>query len=152
MKRLPLFLLLITAYSLKAQLQSPDQFLHYKLGSRYTPHYNIVNYFKYVSETVPNMMKLEQYGVTNEGRPLLLAYIASPANLVRLEQIRQNNRALAGMGAGKNSPDEKGPAVIWLSYNVHGSETSSSEAAMYTLVAQQMTPNRISTEEPNRPA
>src|SRR5689334_7298723 len=133
MKRLPVFLLLIIAYSLKAQLQSPDQFLHYKLGSRYTPHYNIVNYFKYMSETAPTMMKLEQYGVTNEGRPLLLAYIASPENLARLDQIRQNNLALAGMGTNKNSPDEKGPALIWLSYNVHGNETSSSEAAMLTL-------------------
>src|SRR5215831_17890426 len=133
MKRLPVCLLLLIAFHVHAQLQSPDQFLHYKIGSHYTPHYNIVNYFRHVADAVPNMVKLEQYGTTNEGRPLLITCVASPENLARLEQIRLNNLALAGAGPNKAQPDEKMPAIIWLSYNVHGNETSSSEAAMLTV-------------------
>ena len=125
-------LLFITSLAV-AQVKSPDQFLGYKLGSRYTPHYNIVNYCKQVAETASNMVKLEQYGTTNEGRPLLLLYVTSPENLSRLEAIRQNNLRLAGMAMDKVAPEEKGPAIVWLSYNVHGNETSSSEAAMLTL-------------------
>jgi hypothetical protein len=125
-------LLLICSLAL-AQVKSPEQFLGYALGSRYTPHYNVVNYCKQVAEAASNMVKLEQYGTTNEGRPLLLLYVTAPENLSRLEAIRQNNLRLAGMTADKMAPDEKGPAIVWLSYNVHGNETSSSEAAMLTL-------------------
>jgi hypothetical protein len=135
MKKVPAgvaLLLFISSLAL-AQVKSPDQFLGYKLGARYTPHYNIVNYCKQVAEAAPNMVKLEQYGTTNEGRPLLLLYVTSPENMARLEAIRQNNLRLAGMTPAKMAPDEKGPAIVWLSYNVHGNETSSSEAAMLTL-------------------
>ena len=116
-----------------SQVSSPEQFLGYKLGSRYTPHYKIVNYYKHVSESVPNMVKLEQYGETNEGRPLLIATIASPENFNRLENIRMNNLRLAGTASDKMASDVTGPAIVWLSYNVHGNETSSSEAAMMTI-------------------
>jgi hypothetical protein len=115
------------------QVQSPDQFLGYKLGSRYTPHFKVVTYFKHVAEAVPTMVKLEQYGETNEGRPLLLAYIASSENTSRLESIRINNLRLAGFAMDKMAPNLEGPAIVWLSYNVHGNETSSSEAAMLTV-------------------
>ncbi|WEK33768.1 MAG: M14 family metallopeptidase [Candidatus Pseudobacter hemicellulosilyticus] len=126
------FLICISAFA-SAQLQSPDQFLGYPLGTRYTPHFNVVNYVKQVAAAVPGMVKVEQYGVTNEGRPLLLAFVASAENMSRLEAIRLNNLRLAGLTRDKAAPDERGPAIIWLSYNVHGNETSSSEAAMLTL-------------------
>ena len=124
--------LLVSAIG-RSQVQSPDQFLGYKLGSQYTPHFKIVNYFKHIAEAVPNMVKLEQYGETNEGRPLLLAYIASVENASRLESIRMNNLRLAGVALDKMAPQADAPAIVWLSYNVHGNETSSSEAAMLTI-------------------
>src|SRR5260221_8614102 len=82
---------------------------------------------------MPGQMKLEQYGATYEGRPLLLAYIASPENLRRLEEIRLNNLRLAGGTHDKATGDEGGPVIVWLNYNLHGNEPSSSEAAMKTL-------------------
>ena len=115
------------------QVQSPDQFLGYKLGSRFTPHFKVVNYFKHVAETAASLVKLEQYGETNEGRPLILAYLASPENASRLEAIRMNNLRLAGVALDKMAPQVDGPAIVWLSYNVHGNETSSTEAAMLTI-------------------
>ena len=124
--------ILMTAVMM-AQVQSPEQFLGYKLGSRYTPHFKIVNYFNQVAKQLPDMVKVEQYGETNEGRPLLLAYIASKENLANLENIRKNNLRLANMSNDKMAADENAPAIVWLSYNVHGNEASSSEAAMLTL-------------------
>lgn len=115
-----------------AQVQSPEQFLGYPLGSRYSPHFKVVNYFRQLAQQAPSMLRLEQYGETNEGRPLLLAYISTPENLSRLEDVRQNSLRLAGMLPGKAVDDGSLPAVVWLSYNVHGNETSSSEAAMLT--------------------
>jgi hypothetical protein len=113
-------------------IKSPDEFLGYPLGSKYTPHYKIVNYFQYAATAVPGMMKVEQYGATNEGRPLLLAAIASTENFGQLEDIRKNNLRLAGVLTDKPG-NVNAPAIVWLSYNVHGNETSSSEVAMKVL-------------------
>jgi len=141
-----LFSLVIVLSNAMSQVSSPDQFLGYKLGSRYTPHYKLVNYFRHVSEKVSNMVKLEQYGETNEGRPLLLAIVASPENMSKLETIRTNNLRLAGMTADKMAADENAPALVWLSYNVHGNETSSSEAAMLTIY-ELVNPAKSNTKE-----
>ncbi|MEJ0103514.1 MAG: M14 family metallopeptidase [Bacteroidota bacterium] len=119
---------------LKAQLKSPEEFLGYKIGTRYTPHWKIVSYFQYVAGALPTTVKLQQYGETNEGRPLLVTFIGTAENIQNLESIRMNNIRLANLAKDKMAAIEDGsPAIVWLSYNVHGNETSSSEAAMLTL-------------------
>src|SRR5215203_4765619 len=121
---------IFTAYS---QVQSPEQFLGYKIGTRYTPHWRIVEYFKHVAIANPSMVKLQPYGQTNEGRPLMVAFVSASANISNLETIRTNNLGLAQMTSGGSTVNA--PAIVWLSYNVHGNETSSSEASMLTLYA-----------------
>src|SRR3981081_4444194 len=119
-----------------AQLKSPEEFLGYPLGSRYTPHWKIVNYFQHVSSTITAMVRVQQYGETNEKRPLLLSFISAPENIQRLESIRMNTRGLANAVSDKMAAvEDNAPAIVWLSYNVHGNEASSSEAAMLTLYA-----------------
>ncbi|MDB5025163.1 MAG: zinc carboxypeptidase [Mucilaginibacter sp.] len=116
------------------QLQSPSQFLGYKLGSQFTSHFRIIEYFKYVALNSKNV-KLLQYGTTNEGRPLIAMFIASDENIGRLEAIRQHNLALAGLGGDgpAKTAASTTPVIVWLSYNVHGNEPSSSEASMEAL-------------------
>ena len=137
-----LFLFIISLSS-QAQLKSPDEFFGYPLGSKFTPHYKIVNYFNYVATAVASQMKLQQYGETNEDRPLLLAFIASADNLPKLEEIRKNNLRLTGLLTDKPA-DTNAPAIVWLSYNVHGNETSSSETAMKVLY-ELLNPSNIKT-------
>lgn len=136
---------LASYYSFAQQLQSPGQFLGYQLGDKYTAHYKIVNYFEQAALAMPKMMKLEQYGNTNEGRPLLLAFIASEENFAKLEEIRENNLRLTGMLNDKPA-EVNGPSIVWLSYNVHGNETSSSEVAMKTLY-ELLNPANTQTKE-----
>ncbi|RYF91913.1 MAG: zinc carboxypeptidase, partial [Chitinophagaceae bacterium] len=81
------------------------------------------------------VMRLQQYGETNEHRPLYLAFISDEKNIGNLENIRMNNLRLANLAKDKMAPQEDAPAIVWLSYNVHGNETSSSEAGMLTLYA-----------------
>ena len=119
----------------QAQVKSPEAFLGYAIGSRYTPHFQVVNYFKHVAEAMPSMVKLQQYGETNEHRPLYISFISSAENIGNLENIRLNNMRLANLAKDKMAASENGPAIVWLSYNVHGNETSSSEAAMLTIYA-----------------
>ena len=129
-----------------AQVKSPEAFLGYAIGSRYTPHFQLVNYFKHVAETMPSVVKLQQYGETNEHRPLYISFISSAENISNLENIRLNNMRLANLAKDKMAPTENGPAIVWLSYNVHGNETSSSEAAMLTIYALTDPQNQKSKE------
>ncbi|MDX1670960.1 MAG: M14 family metallopeptidase [Balneolaceae bacterium] len=112
-------------------LRSPSDFLGYELGTRWTPHHRVIDYFRYVADRT-TMVDFEQYGTSNEGRELVIVKISSLENMKRLENIRKNNLKRAGMLPGEPDGEEK-TAIVWLSYNVHGNETSSSEAAMKTL-------------------
>jgi hypothetical protein len=127
-----LLLSVVTAHA--QSVPSPEQFLGYKLGSRYTPHYQVTGYCKAVAQARPDMVKIESYGKTAENRELLVVYITAPGQLSQLESIRTNNLRLAGV-LNDQPAVTNGPAIVWLSYNVHGNEPSSSEAAMQTLYA-----------------
>ena len=128
--KVTLLLLVLFAGTLYSQsIQSPSEFLGYEIGARFTRHHKVVAYFKYVSTALKNV-KLEKYGETNEHRPLYVTYISSQENIINLENIRKENLSQTGIIAG-NATNKK--AIVWLSYNVHGNEASSTEAAMLTL-------------------
>ena len=121
--------LLFAFQAFSQQLKSPSEFLGYELGSRFTRHHKVAEYFTYVSKTLSNVI-LEKYGETNEFRPLLVAYVSSKENIDNLEAIRKANLGQTGIVSDQNSNDK---AIVWLSYNVHGNEASSTEASMNTL-------------------
>ncbi|HTN07405.1 M14 family metallopeptidase [Agriterribacter sp.] len=146
-KRAGFLLLLIAGYMfVSAQVQSPETFLGYKPGAQYTPHFKIINYFNHVAAAAPAMVRLQPYGQTNEGRPLIAAFISLGENITNLENIRKNNLRLANMAMDKAAPVENTPVIVWLSYNVHGNEASSSEAAMLTLY-ELVNPSNTKTKE-----
>ncbi len=127
-------LLLTFQYSFSQTPPSPENYLGYELGTQYTPHYKIAAYFKAVAQAFPELVKVEKYGETFEGRELLLAFVSASQNIQQLEEIRSNNLRLTGTLKDK-SGSTSATAIVWLSYNVHGNEPSSSEAAMKTLYA-----------------
>ncbi|MFY0651194.1 MAG: zinc carboxypeptidase [Cyclobacteriaceae bacterium] len=129
MKKLLVILLFLGLEKVNAQLLSPHEFLGYQLGDKFTQHYRVVDYFEHV-DAESSLVKLELYGKTYEGRPLLLAQIASEENLRRLETIRKDNLKRAGILEGT---PETAVSIVWMSYNVHGNESSSTEAAMLTM-------------------
>jgi len=132
------FLLITGIFSVQAQkIQSPSEFLGYKLGDQFTPHHRVVEYYKYLASVSKNVQLLE-YGKTNEGRPLLLAFVGSDTNIGRLDEIRKNNLNLAGINEQSSVIASKDlssgqPVVVWLSYNVHGNESVSTEASLQTI-------------------
>ncbi len=110
-------------------LLSPTEFLGYEPGERFTRHHDVVSYFQHLDANSSNLV-LSQYGETNEGRPLLTAFISTPENLEQLESHRINNLSLTRLAEGPR--DVTGPVIVWLSYGVHGNESSSTEAAIKT--------------------
>ena len=140
MKKSLILLLLLTGMQLNGftqKIQSPSEFLGYKLGEQFTPHYRVVEYYKYLASVSKNI-KLQDYGKTNEGRPLFLAFVGSDSNISRLEEIRKSNMNLTGIKDGINiaKPLEvlkDQPILVWFSYNVHGNESVSTEASLQTV-------------------
>lgn len=145
---LSILVILVLSISVTAQnVPSPETYLGYKVGTRYTRHHKIVEYFNTVAKARPDMVKIESYGQTNEGRELMLAFVSSPENMQRLEAIRLNNLRIAGTTKDRAAPIvENAPAIVWLSYNVHGNEPSSSEAALLMIHAL-VDPSNSTTKE-----
>ncbi|MCR9228067.1 MAG: M14 family metallopeptidase [Flavobacteriaceae bacterium] len=128
MTRFLFSLILLVSISLSAQeLKSPSEFLGYELGTQFTRHHEVVDYYEYLAEAAADRVQLTVYGKTNERRPLILAHVSSAENIANLETIRQEH--LKGTeGTGNSSK-----AIVWLSYNVHGNESVSTEASMKTI-------------------
>jgi len=122
-------------------IKSPSKFLGYQLGQRFTPHHRVIDYFSYLAHAT-DKMTLTKYAETYEHRGLYYSVISSENNQSEIDQIRRDNLRLSQPDSLNNTMADmlmaNQPVVVWLSYNVHGNEPSSSEAAMqtaYRLVA-----------------
>ena len=108
------------------QIQSPSEFLGYELGDSFTRHHKVVEYYQQLAAADPDRVVLEQYGETNEGRPLYLVFLGSKDIISNRQAIRVNHlKSLVGESNNDHS-------IVWLSYNVHGNESVSTEASMKT--------------------
>ena len=60
--KLYFFISILSLGSLLSQnIKSPSEFLGYEIGSRFTRHHKVIEYFTYVSNSLSNV-KLEKYG------------------------------------------------------------------------------------------
>ena len=126
---LSFFLFFTLQLTFAQELKTPSEFLGYELGSQFSRHADVVNYFRHVADN-SSLVNYHTYGKTNERRPLTYAVISSEANINKLENIRESHLTKAGIG---NQETNSEIAIVWLSYNVHGNEASSTEASMKTL-------------------
>ena len=124
--------LIASASFAQQTIPTPEQFLGYQIGERFTSWDHIVGYFDALTKS-SNLITMQTFGHTYEGRPLVLAVITSPKNHTALDTIRQNVAALANAGVDQTRAADIArttPAIVWLAFGVHGNESSSSEAAM----------------------
>ena len=86
-------------------------------------------------------VNLIQYGETYEGRPLVISIVTHPNNTQSIEQIREQHLISSGLSKGEK-PKKMAWPIVWLSYSVHGNESSSMEAALKTLYTFSDTKNK----------
>ena len=67
-------------------IDSPETYLGYELGSEYTLYANVVSYLKYLSSNSDKII-MNSYGKTYEGRSLEYLIISSKKNISRLQNI-----------------------------------------------------------------
>lgn len=119
-----------------SSIPTPWDFLGYQIGDDYTWHHEMKAYLEAVAEA-SDRVTIRSFGKTYEGRDLLLLTISTPQNLARVEEIRRDMATLADPRGVQNSRlesiIENSPAVAWLTYNVHGSESAGTEAAILTV-------------------
>ncbi|KLE35895.1 M14 metallopeptidase family protein [Aurantiacibacter luteus] len=111
-----------------------EQVAGHRTGAEITRPEVAIDYLEALAAAAPDRVRLVEYARSWEGRPLVYAVIASPANMARLDAIRADMQRIAGGGA----PGADSVPVTWLSYGVHGDEISSTDAALavaYHLVA-----------------
>ena len=67
-KLLSVLTLFMLGTTFSQSLQSPSEFLGYEIGTRFTRHHQVVDYFKYVSNTVSNVNWKNMEKQTNTDR------------------------------------------------------------------------------------
>ncbi|GGB63053.1 M14 family metallopeptidase [Henriciella pelagia] len=119
-----------------------EQEIGHAPGDEITRPEDAIAYMEALAEAAPDRMQITEYAESWEGRPLIYAVISSPENMTRLEQTKANLSRLAS-GAQLSAQDRADiltstPAVVWLSYSVHGNEISGTDAGLalaYHLLA-----------------
>lgn len=119
----------------------PSAVLGYEIGTFHTSYANMERYLVALEQAAPDRVRREPFGRTVEARERSLFIVSSPANLAKLDQIREGNAKLAdprGVTAGEiERLTRELPVTVWLNYSIHGDESASFEAMMQ--VAYQLT-------------
>ncbi len=109
----------------------PAEVLGFEVGEWHVRHDLLVEYMKAVAEA-SDRARFEIQGTTHEDRKQTLLVITSPDNMERLDQIREDHRALSDPARSGDIDLENLPAVVFLGYSIHGNEASGSNASMLT--------------------
>ncbi len=121
------------------KVPTPQQVLGFDIGEWHLTHDQLVYYVRTLAQT-SDRITIEEYGRTYEKRPLVVLTITSPSNQQNIKQIQKEHVQLSDPKSSANLDTDKMPAVVRLSYSVHGNEASGGNAAAvvaYFLAAAQ---------------
>ncbi len=130
---------------LAAEIKTPEQFAGFPIGAdkKLVRWDKIVEYFEHVDAN-SDRIQVQELGKTTLGNPFLLAILSSPANLSRLEELRQINKRLADPRGLTEAEAEKlaaeGKTVLLISCNIHSIEIGSSQMVLELI-------HRLATED-----
>lgn len=119
---------LALAAALTAQVPAPKEHLGYTPGEDYklANYAEVTSYFRKLAAASPRI-RVEEFGKSAMGKPMLVAYISSEENLKRLDEFKSINRRLA---LGTATEDEArrlaktGKAIVWIDSGLHASEVA----------------------------
>jgi hypothetical protein len=119
-----------------ASVPTIESVLGYDAGERITSHAGLMSYLEALERAAPDRVTLVEYAQSWEGRKLVYAFVGSRENIGRLDAISEEMQQLADPRiTAQNAANEligSLPAIVCLSYGVHGNEISSPDAALLT--------------------
>lgn len=110
-----------------AQITSPEEEFGFPIGTNHEliTYAQLQTYWQKVAGQ-SNRMVLDTIGLTDEGRPQLMAIITSPANHANLERYREISRTMAMAESGDEATARalaaEGKAVVWIDGGLHATE------------------------------
>ncbi|MGE5357609.1 MAG: M14 family zinc carboxypeptidase [Bacteroidales bacterium] len=117
-----------------AQVTPPDKFFGFQMGAdrKIARWDKIVDYYKLLEKQSPKV-KVVTMGPSTEGNPFLLVIITSPANLAKLDRLRQVNAKISDPRGLTEAEVKKlvaeGKAVICQSMSLHATEIGGTQMA-----------------------
>jgi hypothetical protein len=128
MVRLAALALLLCRLVLAAAVPTPKEHFSFTPGddNQIAGYQQISAYFHKLA-AASDRIRVEEFGTSSEGRPMLVAYISSAANLRHLDHWKQINRRLA---LGQAAPEEarqlaaEGKAIVWIDSGLHATEVA----------------------------
>jgi len=115
-----------------SKIPTPKSVLGTEVGEWHVRHDQLVNYMYAVAEA-SDRVTISEYARTYEGRPLLMLTITSPENHNNIEELKREHVQLTDASSSGNLDITNMPAVITLSYSVHGNEPSGSNSSLLTV-------------------
>jgi hypothetical protein len=133
------FIVLVAATVSGADAPTPESHLGFRPGadSHLASWPQVVSYFRKVDES-SNRVQVRELGQTTEGRPYIMAIVASPETLASLNDYRKiqnrisDSRILVGDPPGSESI-KSSKIVVLITCSIHSDETASTLMAMELL-------------------
>ncbi len=150
--RLVLLSFLLVSSALQAQVQSPDQFFGFRMGTdkKLARWDKIVEYMQLMANS-SDRVRFHNLGPTTNGNPFVLVEISSAENLRNLDHLKALERKLYFQGgqptdAERDQIFSDGKAVVLITNNIHSTEIGSSQM-VNELVYQLATDNSPRTKK-----
>ncbi len=132
-----LFLLLASLAPASAQtpITPPDKFFGFQLGAdrKMARWDKIVEYFYLLEKESGGRMKVINMGPTSEGNPFLMAIITAPANMAKLDRLKQINSQLSDSRGILEAEIKKlaaeGRPIVVQSMSMHATEIGGAQMA-----------------------
>jgi len=128
------------------KITTPEEFFGFRLGSdnKMARWDKMVDYYQLLAKEAPDRMKVVNMGPTTMGNPFLCVIISSPANMAKLEQLREVNEKIVDP-RGRSEQEIKslvsqGKAIVVQSMSLHATEIGGSQMApelVYDQIARQ---------------
>ncbi|HKS04990.1 MAG TPA: M14 metallopeptidase family protein [Gemmatimonadaceae bacterium] len=116
---------------------SPRQFFGHDIGADYVlPNYTkFLEYFQRLARE-SDRMELDTIGLSEEGRPQVMAIVSSPANLANKERYRriseQLSRAEGLTDAQARQLAKEGKTIVWIDGGLHATEVLGAQQLIET--------------------
>ena len=124
-----------TTLSAQPRLTSPKEFFGHDIGADYElPNYTKLHAFFATIAKQSDRVILDTIGMTEEGRPQIMAIVSSPANLKNLARYKEISNRLA-MADGLDSAEaaklaKEGKVVFWIDGGLHATEVLGAQQLM----------------------
>ena len=127
--------LVFLALAAGQEITTPEKFFGFALGTdkKMARWDKIVEYFGVLEKQSAGRMKAINMGPTSEGNPFLMVIITSPANMARLDRLREVNLRISDprglTEAQARALVDEGKAVVVQSMSMHATEIGGAQMA-----------------------